>query len=232
MIPSFSENYGLPSENDVLNLERTHSITFPKDYRDFLLTINGGVPNPSLFVFNNDFFSEIIVFSSITPSIFKQNNPNSNSNDLHYLITKGNQSYLNTASNGVGDGFILFLTGPHRGEVYFWVHDIGWEPDDTEDPKDNKSMTFLTQNFQDFLNSAVEFHPQESEFERLLRTKDFQGAWKYLHNPNLDIHQLNYYEANLLDLAVKYYVDFGYKKTPEGQEILKIKTHLKNLGLT
>jgi hypothetical protein len=49
-MPEFSESGGAISEASVVDAEGKLRVTFPDDYRSFLLRVNGGRPDPALFV--------------------------------------------------------------------------------------------------------------------------------------------------------------------------------------
>ena len=55
-IQSLQKNFGVSQgncEDDVRNIEDSIDVKFPNDYREFLLTYNGGVPEPSCFLISN-----------------------------------------------------------------------------------------------------------------------------------------------------------------------------------
>ena len=53
------------SEEDFRAFELRHGITFPADYREFMLKYNGGMPEPTCFITKDGFKAQIFQFDPI-----------------------------------------------------------------------------------------------------------------------------------------------------------------------
>lgn len=49
-MPTFSESFGPVSAQKVAAVERRLGVKFPRDYKQFLRTVNGGIPEPHSFL--------------------------------------------------------------------------------------------------------------------------------------------------------------------------------------
>ena len=99
-------------------LERDLSVRFPDDYRDFLLTFNGGRPGPSHLRFNyageTDVFHVHFFFGVADPEVSCDLNWNAE-------VTRETRtpSILPIARDDYGCLFYLTVSGPRTGEVLF-----------------------------------------------------------------------------------------------------------------
>lgn len=49
-MPEFTDSGGAISDADIADAEKKLEVTFPADYRSFLLKVNGGIPKPGTFL--------------------------------------------------------------------------------------------------------------------------------------------------------------------------------------
>lgn len=115
---SFSERAPETHELAVVRLEGELSVRFPDDYRDFLLTINGGRPSPSHLRFEHagetDVFHVHFFFGIADPEV---------SCDLKWNaeLTRETRdpAILPIARDDYGCLFYLTASGSRTGEVLF-----------------------------------------------------------------------------------------------------------------
>lgn len=131
-------------------LERYWGFALPKDYRRFLLTHNGGEPEPDYFNFKHDKSdgSDVRFFLGIYPD---------EHNDLldHLKMYNGrlSKNIFPIAYDSCGNLICISVTGPDRGKVYFWDHEM--EADEGEEP-DYSNLTLIADSFDEFINSLHE----------------------------------------------------------------------------
>ena len=120
----------------------------PKDYKQFLLHINGGIPNKSIFNFTDIIGREnsdnVLVFYGITCKY---------QNILSMLRYRGlivPQRMLIMADALEGNLILISLKNPDRGKVYHW--DARYESEIT-DPENvgSDNLTLLANSFDEFL---------------------------------------------------------------------------------
>jgi hypothetical protein len=115
---SFSEGAQATNELAVARLERSLSVRFPEDYRAFLLTVNGGRPDPACLRFEHVGETE----SFRVHFFFGVDDP-MESCDLKWNaeITRETRTreILPIAIDELGCRFYLTVRGPRVGEVLF-----------------------------------------------------------------------------------------------------------------
>jgi hypothetical protein len=118
---TFTRSYPPVSAADVQRYEQRLGVTFPEDYRNFLLTTNGGIPTPSRFdVPDEDYYVRLNFLYAIK-------NEHAIS-DLVYEL----EDLTSRMSGKLPDGFIVighdpgdskFLLGTrgeHASQVWYW----------------------------------------------------------------------------------------------------------------
>ncbi len=113
--------YGSCSEDQLINFEKTLGENLPSDYRDFILSFNGGTPEPSFFWIEKEVDGTgIHQFYGLYESP-KGSSLNMFLGDDHCGVPNG---FLSIADDGVGNSIIICLAGPHRGSIHFLDHEI------------------------------------------------------------------------------------------------------------
>jgi hypothetical protein len=121
----------------------------PNDYREFLLTVNGGIPDKKLVTFTmKDGFKNGDIIDGILGIKSKK----------HLNLLMRNKLYFNRAPSNMicitqNDGanlILLSIKGDDRGKVYFWDHN--WEADTgIGEIASYDNLTLLADSFNEFL---------------------------------------------------------------------------------
>lgn len=120
---------------------------FPKDYKQFLLTYNGGCPVPNCFDFANGQAGSLVqYFMGISPKSHRYDLLK----NLRTLEGRIPPHFLPVACDPFGNQICIALNGENYGKIYFWNHEF--EADDN-DPPTMENVTLIAHNFKDFANS-------------------------------------------------------------------------------
>ena len=135
-------------EYDLVKYEFDFGFRFPKEYKEFLKKINGGVPTPHHFDFQNGEKKGLVIEIFLGIEIEKDHNV--------FYILKGIQPFFKDGWIPIAltkDGGILFLgvEDEYYGKIYFW--EKGENP---VGPSEGKNFFFVANNFDDFLNSIYD----------------------------------------------------------------------------
>jgi hypothetical protein len=136
----------IATPDEIKYFEQKIGVTLPQDYREFLLTQNGGIPTKShVRVPNNR--------ESVVQSIYSLTNP-SKIYTIYHLIEvyrdRIPKDMLPIGDDPAGNLFLLGLnSGNSYGKVYFWDHEQ--EADNKEQPY-YKNIYFVSNTFADFIN--------------------------------------------------------------------------------
>ncbi|MGE6599596.1 SMI1/KNR4 family protein [Bacillus proteolyticus] len=130
---------------DVENFELEQNIKFPKEYKEFLLTFNGGYPQLSLFKISEEGESIVNVFYGL--NISKSYDELSNAYEsLGGEIPEG---FISIGDDSGGNQICLGVNDEYYGKLYFGFHGI-------EDNDEVSNMFFLANNFREFLNNLYD----------------------------------------------------------------------------
>jgi hypothetical protein len=152
MAVTFTRSYPPVSEADVQQYEQRLGVTFPEDYRNFLLTTNGGIPMPFYLdvpdenhVLRVDFLYAIKNEYDISDLVYELENLSSR------MSGKLPDGFI-VIGHDPGDGkFLLGTRGEHASQVWFW---------DTERWMSTTSASentyWIADSFTDFLNGLRE----------------------------------------------------------------------------
>ena len=127
-------------------VEEMWGFNLPKDYRDFLLKTNGGIPEKNTFYFydkSNE--SSIDEFFGVKKGF--------NNNILlkqKYAGDRVPENFLPIAREALGNLILLSVKNADRGKIYFWDHEM--EADDGEVP-DYSNLTLIANSFEEFIAS-------------------------------------------------------------------------------
>ena len=145
---------------DITNLEKTLKLTFPDDYRSFLLKNNGGEPDRTLYKFNeNGRESEDIIhfFIGIVPD--------KDYSDLEYQANYFHSQdripkrLIPIACDPGGNLILMGVKGPQRNKVYFWDHETEYEEGQIAG---YRNVYLIANTFTEFLE-MLEKNPYEDE---------------------------------------------------------------------
>jgi hypothetical protein len=148
-MPKIEEDYGPLKESVLVLYEKKWGYKLPEPYRDFLLSHNGGYPEPDAFNFKNkDTGSSVDRFLGIDIGEYD--------NLIEYL-----ENYKNRIPNDLfpiahdpgGNLICICISGDNYGKIFFWDHDI--EADEGELP-DYSNITLISDSFEEFMNNLYE----------------------------------------------------------------------------
>ena len=140
----------LLSEQEIASVESQLGFSLPGDYRNFLLSHNGGRPEPRGFAIESDKPND----RSVVHYFFC-----ANKGDVYDLVTWAKRArgripanLLPVALDPFGNLICLSVSGGERGKVYFWDHER--EAGESDSPGyDN--VYFVADSFRDFLDSLT-----------------------------------------------------------------------------
>lgn len=126
------------------NFQDNHKISFPIEYKDFLLKYNGGYPQKSAFKVKDgiDEFENIL---NVFYGINSINDDLSDSFDFFDDIIE--LGFLPIADDPGGNQICIGINNEFYQKIYFWDHE-------TEIKLEN--LQFVADSFQEFLNDLTE----------------------------------------------------------------------------
>ncbi len=216
----------LPDEAQIQKIEQQYGFRFPEDYREYLLKYNSPFALPDIFITPYDIY-ELLEFEVLGPDGIKQDP------DCPTLYEDSPMFFVIARTPVGGDRLYMFLEGPHKGKIYFGFHDAD-DPNDYDNLDDRPGFEFIANSFSEFLNCATAIHPEENEFQKCLRTKDFNRAWQIV----LPLCEKNYgtpqseERFDSLEMAENYLVRFyAWGDESAAQETEKMVQKLKKDAL-
>lgn len=151
------ENKGKPlSESEITTWEKTQGFSLPADYRQFLLTVNGGRPTPDVFDIPGAGASTVHTFNSL-----HDNSPYDLDEDMQAYSGRLPSRMITVASDDCGNVLAMSVSGNDLGFIYFWDHELEADPHQGEDPESIDNLTMLTKSFQEFVDSLRAPSPEE-----------------------------------------------------------------------
>jgi len=190
-----SNKYGKLVDERLSKFETIIGSRLPEDYREYLLTHNGGKPTPCDFVISEKEGSD-----SLHVVYGIHNGPSyANLEEVNAVYSKRiPDSLITIADDPFGNAICICINGENLGKVFFWDHEL--ESEDEEEPSyDNISL--LAASFSEFLGKLYEhIDPNESKVDEVLRTDNVQ-ALKQLLEGGYDIEKTNDYDRTLIEEA-------------------------------
>ncbi len=188
-----SNPFGALSEARLVQFEVKIGHMLPRDYRQFLLDHNGGKPTPSDFTINDEQGGDTLhhVYGLY-------NGPGYARLEDAYATYAGRipAVLLPIADDPGGNVICLGLTGPYRGNVYFWDHES-----ESDDEPGFENVVLIANSFQAFLDSLYEYvDPDETETERIIRMNDIEAVEAMVQS-GYDIEAEDAYGRTLLENA-------------------------------
>lgn len=176
------------SSEKLAEFESKHSIRLPEDYKEFLLTHNGGKPDPSCFNIKND-TSDVRIFYGLN-------------NDGQYSVEVALKLYKNRLSRDIipigsdsfGNQICLGVMGESQNKIYFWNHEFEGT---------SKALTKVANSFSEFVDSLYEWSdPDETIIEKIVRNNDIEKLKLLLIN-GYDINKRDSEGISLIEDAVR-----------------------------
>jgi hypothetical protein len=133
--------------SDVSQLEHQLGISFPEDYKQFLIRYNGGRPDEGVFHISEEEGDSSFGF------LYSVHRNSCRVNEIIHNVKNYKNRIPNTMIPIGGDSFgnqiLLGVFGEDRNKIYFWDHEKeGIDgPEDIRDP-----LTKLADSFEDFIN--------------------------------------------------------------------------------
>jgi hypothetical protein len=110
-MPKITQRGPALAEADIAAVEQRLGVSFPADYRAFLLQVNGGTPRPGKWV--SQFFSVGDGEPSFETAF----------HNLKVVEQRIPRRLIAVAENAGGDLYCISTEGSDRGTVYFWTHE-------------------------------------------------------------------------------------------------------------
>lgn len=148
------QSFGTITSSELESFEKKFSIKLPKSYKDFLLSSNGGCPEPDTFVFEDESDGSIVdYFLGIDLQEYYYN--------LGYTFetfrNRIPRNFLPIACDPGGNLILIGWSQKELGKIYFWDHEF--EANDCE--PDMSNMHLISQDFESFLNSLHEYEDKD-----------------------------------------------------------------------
>ena len=127
-MPTFTRNFDSITPADVAGVEKRLGVTFPAEYRQFLLITNGGCPEPNVFAVPDRGDAMVGVLYGIRGKSF--------SCDLEYEFENATMwrplppGIITVGSDPGGNQLLLETLGRHAGRLLFWDRTGIWVRDD------------------------------------------------------------------------------------------------------
>ncbi len=154
------------SEEALVAFEKKLKVdSLPSDYRNFLLTSNGG------YTKDNDaftFYNESDGSGSQLNGLYGLNLPEDDYvNDIEWNFDEYSVNDKRIPDNFIfigydagGNQICLGISGKHTGEIWFWDHEE--EADDGEEPS-MANMSLIAKTFTDFIEGLYEYKLEDDE---------------------------------------------------------------------
>ena len=125
------------------SFEQNQNITLPKDYRDFLLEYNGGYPNPGVYKISDELGESILNIFYGIGSMY--DNLEKKFDIFDEILEIG---FIPVADDPSGNQICIGINKEYFGQIFHWAHD--------EEHDEMENMYFLSNNFNEFLDSLYE----------------------------------------------------------------------------
>src|SRR5699024_5323602 len=126
------EKFGKASYEDIINLQDTYSVTFPKDYVEFLQQYNGGVIAKTEK--NNIFVEDFSAF--ITLDVLYGIETGSRTSDIQTWMSKFEEDLIDKAiiiGDDIMQGFIVMICEGEFEGIYYWDDSYQFEESTDEE---------------------------------------------------------------------------------------------------
>jgi SMI1-KNR4 cell-wall len=143
---TYKKGFAMLHESAINVFEDFIGTKLPLDYKNYLISLNGGRPEKATFDIPNQGNSAVNRFFSLVSKV------KSETLIFNIKIYKDRvpEEMLPIGNDPGGNLIVLSLKGRQRGGVFFWDHDL--EADDEQQPF-YKNITILSQDFSSFLSA-------------------------------------------------------------------------------
>jgi SMI1 / KNR4 family (SUKH-1) len=146
--PPFTERGPEVTESDVDSFEQRFGVALPRDYRAFLLEVNGGRTARTHREFDRGILNQL--FSLNEP---KESRDLAAWNEHVHKDLKTSELIIVGVDDGGGE-ILLAVSGEHSGEVWFQVHDERpWDANPRVLWHDRRDVRKLADSFTAFMSS-------------------------------------------------------------------------------
>ncbi len=146
-MPTFARSFAPTTTRKIAAFEQRTGLRLPDDYKQFLLTTNGGTPNPKQFTVPG-------CGDALADYLYGLTDPTTPC-DLDYELAQAQEigplpvGFLPIGHDPGGNTFLLATVGDDRGRVFFWDRGDFW--------RTATANTFpVAASFTEFLNSLSE----------------------------------------------------------------------------
>lgn len=156
MMTEFSNTGECVEEVQLAEFESKWGFRLPDDYKRFLLTVNGGRPNPHVLDFNGDDLLGVHTFESI-------GGDGINNLEVCKERSAGRipARMLPIGNDECGNKILISVSGADCGKVYFWDHELEADPAQGEDPETVGNLTLVADSFPALIDGLRELRPDE-----------------------------------------------------------------------
>lgn len=124
------------TEEEISDVEKKLGILFPLEYKEFLLSQNGGYPKECEFDLpdssNGSIVNHFYSIGEMPSNLYKRNR-----------FLEDNAEFITVGDDSAGNQILLRVRGVNIGEMYFLDHDIN--------PEVENNTCFLAKGFYEFL---------------------------------------------------------------------------------
>jgi hypothetical protein len=140
-----SNKFGKIKIDDIIQFESNNEIEFPVDFKDFLITNNGGKPKQNLVPSVNSDVQWIfgMVDEPYYASLFQH---------IDMFYKRIPSWYFPIANDSGGNLYLMSLHIENHGLIAFWKHE---EETDGNAEQYFENMSFVSNSFTDFLNQLT-----------------------------------------------------------------------------
>jgi len=131
---------------DITNVENQLGISFPSDYRNFLLEFNGGKPTPNAFPLHNnpmDTHALLEWFYCIS-----KGNPYDILRNMQIMKGRIPKNLITIGEDPGGNLICMSVDGDRTGNIFFWDHEGESDQESSE-----SNLYYVAENFDALLES-------------------------------------------------------------------------------
>lgn len=137
------KGYGNVKEEEILKFEDEIGFTLPNDYKEFLVSLNGGIPEAKYSTFTLNELQENIGLQVLYGLGLEENL------DLREWYEEYEDDLLDDCliiGHGLGFGFIVLVNSPEVSGVYFWDNTF-----ELENSSEDENIYKISDTFREFI---------------------------------------------------------------------------------